>query len=225
MGSGKLITFEGIEGCGKTTQRDMLANYLEGKDFKVLRLREPGGVEISEKIRKVILDPETKSEMYNLTELLLFSAARTQFTKEKLRPALKSGKVILQDRYYDSTNAYQGYGLGINLDVIDFLNKIATMGIRPNITFFLDIPVELGLAKTIKAEFGKKDRIERKSLNYHQKVREGYLEIAQKEPERVKVIPYAENSPDMVHKEIVKYVDEILNQGKKWQKSLQEIVN
>lgn len=207
---GMLFTFEGTEGCGKTTQRDLLGNYFESKDQKFVKLREPGGVDISENIRKVLLDPETKSEMSKITELLLFSAARSQFVSERVAPLLERGKIILLDRYYDSTTAYQGYGNGTDLSMIYSMHQIATKGIKPDLTFLLDIPVEKGLKKTLKNEFGKLDRIERKSMSYHEKVRQGYLEIAKREPERVKVIQYIDGGPEEMHKEIVKYVEKTL---------------
>lgn len=221
---GWLITFEGGEGSGKTTQRDLLANYLESKGYEVLKLREPGGVEISEAIRKLLLDPKIRGEIDPLTELLLFSASRSQFVREKLIPALEDGKIVLLDRYYDSTTAYQGYGGGVNLDSIRQIQSIATEGISPHITFLLDVSPEIGTTKLTVQEFGSKDRIERKGISFHEKVRRGYLETAKKEPERIKVINYISGGIERMHKEIVGYVDEILKKTK-WQKSLQETWN
>jgi dTMP kinase len=182
---GKFITFEGSEGCGKSTQSRMLYEYLKKKGYKVLYLREPGGTKISERIREILLDPE--NQIGAETEMLLYMAARAQVVKEIIRPAMLKGKIVICDRFLDSTIAYQGYGLGINLSDIKRIGEFATAGIKPDITVLLDLPVNEGL----KYRKFSKDRIERRSFAYHLKVRNGYLKLAKQEPKRIKIVKVA----------------------------------
>lgn len=177
------ITFEGPEGSGKTTHSKLLCEFLRKKGFKVLHTREPGGTLISEKIRKILLDPKNKG-MDIGCEMLLYMAARAQIVEEKILPALREGKIVVCDRFTDATLAYQGYAGGVGLKVINNIAGIVTKGLKPDITFLLDIDAKIGLLRTGRS----KDRMERKSILYHNKVRNGYLAIARKEPERVKVI-------------------------------------
>jgi dTMP kinase len=179
---GKFITFEGSEGCGKSTQSEMLYRYLKSRGKKVVYLREPGGVSLSEKIRGLLLDPE--SRISPEAETLLYMAARAQVVKDVIQPALKAGRIVICDRFLDSTVAYQGFGLGIDIGMIKAIGKFATLGIKPHLTFFLDLPVKKGL----KHRSNCKDRIERRSFKYHEAVRKGYLELARLEPKRIKVI-------------------------------------
>jgi len=179
---GKFITFEGSEGCGKSTQSKLLYQYLKKKGYPVIYLREPGGTRISEKIRRVLLDP--KNHITPLCETLLYMAARAEVVNEVIKPALLKGKIVICDRFLDSTIAYQGYGLGIDIKAIRFIGKIATAGIRPDLTIFLDLPVRKGL----KYRTSGKDRIERRSLAYHERVRKGYLTLARQEPGRIKIV-------------------------------------
>jgi dTMP kinase len=183
MKRGIFITFEGPEGSGKTTHSRLLCEFLRKKGFKVLHTREPGGVLISEKIRKILLDPRNK-DMDVGCEMLLYMAARAQIVKEKILPALKQGKIVVCDRFTDATLAYQGYAGGMDLKIINNIANIVTKGLKPNITFLLDISAKAGLLRAGRA----KDRMERKSILYHNKVRNGYLSIAKKEPKRVKVL-------------------------------------
>jgi dTMP kinase len=183
MKHGIFITFEGPEGSGKTTHSRLLCDFLRKKGFKVLHTREPGGVLISEKIRKILLDPKNKG-MDVACEMLLYMAARAQIIKEKILPSLKQGKVVVCDRFTDATLAYQGYAGGMDLNIIGDIAAIVTKGLKPDITFLLDIDARLGLLRAGRA----KDRMERKSILYHNKVRNGYLSIAKKEPKRVKVL-------------------------------------
>jgi dTMP kinase len=183
MKHGIFITFEGPEGSGKTTHSRLLCEFLRKKGFKVLHTREPGGVLISEKIRKILLDPKNKG-MDVGCEMLLYMAARAQIVKEKILPALKQGKIVVCDRFTDATLAYQGYAGGMDLKIINNIANIVTKGLKPNITFLLDISAKAGLLRAGRA----KDRMERKSILYHNKVRNGYLSIAKKEPKRVKVL-------------------------------------
>jgi dTMP kinase len=183
---GKFITFEGSEGCGKSTQSRMLFDHLKAKGVKTIYLREPGGVKISEKIRELLLNPESKISPQ--AETLLYMAARAQVVADLIKPALLKGKIVICDRFLDSTIAYQGYGLGMDISLIKAIGKFATLGISPDLTIFLDLPVKKGL----KHRFAK-DRIEQRSLVYHQRVRKGYLDLAAKEPRRIKIIKVEDN--------------------------------
>ncbi|MCX5687221.1 MAG: dTMP kinase [Candidatus Omnitrophica bacterium] len=181
---GIFITFEGPEGSGKTTHSRLLCEFLRKKNFKVLHTREPGGTLISEKIRKILLDPKNKG-MDVGCEMLLYMAARAQIVEEKILPALKQGKIVVCDRFTDATLAYQGYAGGMNLKVvIDNIAGVVTKGLKPDVTFLLDIDAKIGLLRAGKS----KDRMERKSILYHNKVRNGYLSIAKKESKRIKII-------------------------------------
>lgn len=180
---GKFITFEGSEGCGKSTQSKLLYNYLKRMKRRVIYLREPGATAISEKIRQVLLNPRNDS-ISPECEMLLYMAARSQIVKEVIAPALKEGKIVICDRFLDSTLAYQGYGLGISINLIKKIGEFATSGIKPDLTIFLDLAVKKGL----RYRHARKDRIEQRSLSYHGRVRNGYLKLAQKEPGRIKVV-------------------------------------
>ncbi len=173
------ITFEGLDYSGKSTQVTLLSDRLSRNDFKVIVLREPGGTEIGEKIRKILLD-KTNTAMNEASELLLFSASRSQLVHEVIQPALDAGMVVICDRYYDSTTAYQGNGRGISLDVINTLNKFATGGLTPKLTFFLDIPIK-EIEKRILTAKKNRDRMESNNIEFYEKVRNGYLQIAEKE--------------------------------------------
>jgi dTMP kinase len=180
---GKFITFEGSEGCGKSTQSKLLYDYLKSQGKKVVYLREPGATKVSEKIREILLDAKNDA-MLPECEMLLYMAARSQIVGEIIKPQLKKGFIVICDRFLDSTIAYQGYGLGMNIGFIKRVGKFATLGIKPNLTIFLDLPVSSGLVH----RDGNKDRIEKRSLAYHFRVREGYLALARKEPKRIKIV-------------------------------------
>jgi len=179
---GKFITFEGSEGCGKSTQSRLLFQYLKNKGYDAVYLREPGGVKVSEKIRKLLLD--SNNEISPVCETLLYMAARAEVVDKVIRPALASGKTVICDRFMDSTVAYQGYGLGIDIRAITYIGGFATKGIKPDLTIFLDLPLRKGL----KYRHQKEDRIEKRPLAYHRRVREGYLRMAGLEPARIKII-------------------------------------
>ena len=179
---GLFITFEGPEGSGKSTHSRLLCNFLRKKGLKVLYTREPGGTLISEKIRKVLLDPKNKG-MDAATEMLLYMAARVEIVKQKILPALEKRKIVVCDRFLDATVVYQGYAGGLDVKLIKNIGRLVTGGISPDLTFLLDIDVKHGLRRAGKT----KDRMERKSILYHKKVRKGYLAIARGEPRRMKV--------------------------------------
>ncbi len=180
---GTFITFEGSEGSGKSTQIKLVRAYLKVKKQPILFVREPGGVKISEKIRNILLDVKSV-KMSDECETLLYMAARAQLVEEVIAPALKKGKIVLCDRFLDSTVAYQGYGNGVDVTTIKKIGQFATQGIRPDITFFFDIDAKKGLSRISR----KKDRIERRAIPYHSRVRRGYIKIARQEPGRVKLI-------------------------------------
>jgi dTMP kinase len=185
------ITFEGIEGCGKSTQADLVREFLEGRGFSVLVTREPGGSPIGEQIRRILLEPANHG-MVALTELLLYEASRCQHVEAVIRPALDAGKVVICDRFFDASTAYQGYGRGLDIAMVGRLNLVATGSRKPDLTIVLDLPVDVGLKR-----LGKKlDRIEREAVEFHQRVRKGYLRIARDEPGRVKVVNAAGSIDD-----------------------------
>ncbi|RKU39291.1 dTMP kinase [Candidatus Poribacteria bacterium] len=192
---GIFITFEGVEGSGKTTQAQRLATALGPN---VLLTREPGGPPIAERIRDIFLTSEGITPM---TELLLITAARAQHVHELIRPALTANQIVVCDRFIDASVAYQGYRGGIDLAFIHQLNHIATGGLTPDITFILDLPPEIGLSRQQQGGTHR-DRLDRESLELHRKVREGYLSIAKANSHRVKLID-ATQSPDVVHTEVL----------------------
>jgi dTMP kinase len=174
------ITFEGLDNSGKSTQVQMLAEHLTREEQHVLVLREPGGTEIGEHIRTMLLDKNNTS-MTEASELFLFSASRSQLVKEIIKPALEGGMVVVSDRYDDSTTAYQGYGRGISLEVISTINRYATDNLVPDLTFFLDIPIKEIEKRVLRAKKNK-DRMESSGIDFYERVRNGYLELAKKEP-------------------------------------------
>lgn len=178
------ITFEGPDGSGKTTQARLLAEYLRARGYVVVLTREPGGTAIGEQVREVILSTRNRT-MRNETEVLLFSAARAQIVAEVIRPALAAGKIVVCDRYADSTLAYQGYGLGLDLDALRAITRFATGGLMPDLTFLVDVPVEIGLARRRR---GETNRLDQKDIEYHTRVRNGYWALVRAEPQRFIVI-------------------------------------
>jgi dTMP kinase len=186
MRKGYFITFEGAEGSGKSTQIRNAVAFLKKKGRSVVMLREPGGTRISEAIRNILLDKNLK-EMARVTELLLYLAARAQIVHEKILPALKRGKVVICDRFEDSTRAYQGFGRGLSLAAIENASKLVRGALKPDLTFVLDIDIAEGLARG-----GRHDRIEREALSFHKRVRRGFLALAKKEPQRMIVLDTSE---------------------------------
>jgi dTMP kinase len=180
---GLFVTFEGPEGCGKTSQLRLLAAHLRDQGCDVLTTREPGGTPISERVRAIVLDP-THPDMEPTTEFLLFSAARAQHVAEVIRPHLEHGGVVLCDRFADSSLAYQGYGYGLDLEARRAITHFATGGLLPDLTFFLDLPVEIGLRRKAGGRGDAWNRMEQKQIAYHERVRAGYLAMAADEPGR-----------------------------------------
>jgi dTMP kinase len=202
---GKFITIEGCEGVGKSTQLKLLREYFDLIGVDAVFTREPGGTEIAEKIREVILDANNK-EMKATTELLLYAAARRQHTEELIIPAVKSGKVVVCDRYADSTTAYQGYARDLDKATVRTLNEIAMAGVKIDVTLFLDLPPEKGFAR--KGGADSKDRLESEQLSFHDKVYEGYCAIADAEKDRVKRIDASKTAEEVFEaiKEVLKNI-------------------
>jgi dTMP kinase len=198
------ITFEGIDGCGKSTQLDMLAEVLEERGYEVLKVREPGATPLSEAIREILLS--VKHTITPVAEMMLFAASRAQLVETVIRPALKEGKIVLCDRFVDSTTAYQGYGRGISLKDIAECNAIATNGLLPVRTYFLDISLECAKKRFAGQSL---DRMERAGEDFFKKVRDGYIQIAESEAERVLKIN-GECGIAELHEEIMKDIDETL---------------
>lgn len=212
-----LISFEGGDGSGKTTQLKLLDNYLASRGKLCLSTREPGGTTLGEMIRKILLEAG-KVEIASSTELFLYLADRAQHVHEVIRPALASGRLVLCDRFTDSTLAYQGYGRGVDLDMLRRLNQVASHGITPDVTFLLDCPVEVGLSRTaqrnmnLKSGGSREDRFEQERADFHERVRRGFLELARVEPKRIYVLD-ASRPTEEVHHEIKKIVDQKLANG------------
>ncbi len=204
---GIFITFEGIDGSGKDTQAKLLAKYFKNKGYSVIRTREPGGTSIGEKIRKILLSPKI-SRVDQRAEVLLFAASRAQIVSNIIKPALEKGKIVISNRYVDSSYAYQGIARKMGLDWVIEINKWATQGLLPDITFFLDIPEELGLKRVDKSR-NIRDKIEKDGEIFQKKVREGYYKLAKLFPERYRVID-ANRNEDLIQKDIRKEVDKFI---------------
>lgn len=185
MARGLFITVEGVDGCGKTTQTARIAAALEAAGHDVLRLREPGGVAISEKIRGILLDP-AHGEMGDACELLLYEAARAQLVHEVIAPALAAGKTVVCDRFYDSTTAYQAYANGFDLESVKRANALAVGECRPDVTLVFDVDVDVAAARRHGRDAA--DRLELKGLEYQRRVARGFRAIAAEEPRRVRVV-------------------------------------
>jgi len=205
------ISFEGIEGSGKTTNIHNAVRFLQDKGHDCAITREPGGTRIGEKIRAILLDPSNKG-MDPLTELLLYTADRSQHINEVISPLLSAGKTVVCDRYYDATVVYQGYARGLDTALILRLHRWLFENLKPDITLLLDLPPEVGLSRAWKQiDTGDRDRVETRfeeeTLSFHKKVRSGYLEMARLEPERYRIID-ASKEPDQVRKEIARTLAE-----------------
>ena len=203
------ITFEGLDFCGKSTQVSLLKTYLESISQKTLLLREPGGTEISEKIRDILL-AKKNSRMVMEAELLLFSSSRAQLVRDVILPKLSEGQIVISDRFHDSTTAYQGFGRGIDLDFIEKLNSFVIQNALPDITFFIDISVQEAKRRKELNQFFDLDRIEVSNDDFYTKVREGYLYVSKKEKRFFRID--GTNSIEEIHKEIKSKVNVLLEQ-------------
>ncbi|MBN1106071.1 MAG: dTMP kinase [Deltaproteobacteria bacterium] len=209
---GLFITFEGIEGCGKTTQIRRLAKRLGRRGVPVLTTKEPGGTAIGQGIRRMLLDARNR-HLSPVAEWMLYAADRAQHVEEVIRPALRQGKWVLCDRFMDATEVYQGWARGQDTEMIRIINEILTGGIRPRRTFLLDLPVETGLRRALKRNLSPaqrgQDRFEREHLSFHRKVRKAYLQLARREPERFIVIE-ASGTQGEIEAAICRHIEALL---------------
>lgn len=204
MNKGVFITFEGPDGCGKTTIVKMVEKYLHENNIEYISTREPGGINISEQIRTIILD-KANTEMDGKTETLLYVASRRQHLSERVIPALKSGKVVICDRFIDSSLAYQGYARGIGIDEVMNINEFAIDGYMPHLTLYLDIEPQVGLARIASNNQREINRLDVEKLDFHKRVREGYFKLLEKYPDRIKKID-ANQSIDRVFEDVKNYL-------------------
>lgn len=203
MKRGLFVTVEGTDGCGKTTQITNIVDYLSSLGCRVILTREPGGTRISENIRSIILDPAF-TEMHSITELMLYSAARAQLVEQVIRPAIANCETVICDRYIDSFYAYQGYGRGLDMEMLKKITSLAINNTMPDITFFFDLVPEIGLRRRMKAANG--DRIENEQMEFHRRVYHGYRQLAKENPERIKTID-ASRSVDEVWEDVRRQLD------------------
>ncbi len=206
---GKLISFEGSEGSGKSTQISRLAKHVQLLGREVVTTREPGGTEIGEQIRNILVHNSKGDEMCAETELLLFTAARAQLVREVIAPALGRGAVVLSDRFLDSTTVYQGIARKLASDPVNLINQFAVGNVMPDLTVIIDVPTELGLQRIRQRASGLPDRMERENIDFYNKVREGYLLLAKSMPSRFLVID-GSHSEDVVEKHIWAGLQKIL---------------
>lgn len=204
MQKGLFITFEGADGCGKTTQLNLLKDYLTKKKYDVILTREPGGKGLGEKIREILLNYD--GEVSNRCESFLFLADRAQNVDVIVNPAIKQGKIVLCDRHTDSSVAYQGYGRGLDIEQIKALNNLATGGKQPDLTLVFDVDIETSM----KRVGNQKDRMESSGIEFFNRVRNGYLELAKQEPDRIKVIDSTKSIED-VHKQVLDVINKYIN--------------
>jgi dTMP kinase len=210
--SGAFITFEGIEGSGKSTQISSLQQRLSEQGRPVRLTREPGGTPIGDQVRRILLDPANRL-LDPTAELLLYAASRAQHLREVILPELDAGRIVLCDRFSDATLAYQGYGRGLSIPTIRELDRIVTAGLRPALTVLLDLPVETGLGRargrnTSQGLHGEA-RFENEDLLFHNRVRDGYLRLAQEEPARIRIVNAA-RTPEEIQADVRTIVDEVL---------------
>ncbi len=201
------ISFEGVEGAGKSTQVKLIADFLRSAGHDVIETVEPGGTKIGGEIRKLLLEP--RNQMDPLAELLLYYASRAQHVREVIYPAILEKKIVITDRFIDSTVAYQGHARGLDLQIIETLNEIVAPDIKPSLTILLDMDVEEGLRRNRQAR--KEDRFEMEAVEFHNRVRSGFLQIAREEPERVKVVDASRNA-DEVTRDIIDIIKETLGE-------------
>jgi dTMP kinase len=207
------ITFEGIEGCGKTTQIGHLTSYFKKNQRPFLLTREPGGTQVGEKIRQILLSSDTIG-IEPMAELFLYVADRIQHYRQVIAPARREDKVVLCDRFADATTVYQGFGRGLDLAWIEEIHARALENFKPDLTFLLDLPVEVGLGrawKRLERDQTREDRFEKEALEFHQRIREGYLTLARKEPHRILVMDGLKDEQTL-HREIVSHLPEALRE-------------
>jgi len=212
-----LITLEGIEGSGKTTQIDYIAAYLKNCGLEYIITKEPGGTLLGKKIRSILLDPENV-DIHPMTELLLYAADRVQHIKELISPMMDAGKVVICDRFCDSTTVYQGFTRGIDVSLIQRLNSLVLEGMVPDITFILDLDPEIGLNRAWKqirngSRSESETRFENEKLQFHESVRNGYLELARQEPHRFVVVDASEKPP-LVREQILEHLEKCFKKKK-----------
>lgn len=203
MEKGLFITLEGADGCGKTTQLNLLKEYLTNRGYEIVVTREPGGKGLGEKLREILLNYD--GEVSDRCEAFLYLADRAQNIDTIIKPAINSGKIVLCDRHTDSSVAYQGYGREQNIDNINMLNELAVNGVHPDLTIVFDIDTETSMER-VGAE---KDRLESAGIEFHKRVRNGYLEIAKKNPQRIKVVDASQTIED-VQRDVIKIVEWVL---------------
>lgn len=203
MKRGLFVTVEGTDGCGKTTQITNIVDYLSSLGCRVILTREPGGTRISENIRSIILDPAF-TEMHSITELMLYSAARAQLVEQVIKPAIANCETVICDRYVDSFYAYQGYGRGLDMEMLKQITSLAINNTMPDITFFFDLDPEIGLRRRMNAANG--DRIENEQIEFHRRVYCGYRQLAKENPDRIKTID-ASRSVDEVWEDVRRQLD------------------
>lgn len=216
MKKGLFITFEGLEGCGKTTQAKMLYNLLNKKGIPFIFTKEPGGTKIGQKIRKILLDQKNDGMDYK-AEMLLFLASRAENVRLIILPALEEGKIVISDRFYDSTTAYQGYGRGVDLKIVKHLNALVVGKAIPDVTFFLDIEPQEGLKRSTAFSHSREIRFEEEFVNkkiidgklFLERVRDGYYKLSKEESGRIKVID-ANRSKEEIFKDIIKIINKKL---------------
>ena len=201
---GKFISFEGIDGCGKTTQIKFLEEYLLKQGYNILVLREPGGTKVGEKVRDILLDKN--NFISPVTEMLLYASSRAQLVEEKILPALEKGQIVILDRFVDSSYVYQGYARGLGIEKVKLVNEIATMGILPDVTIYIDITPEEAMKRRGKREA---DRLEKESWEFHKKVREGYIKLVKEFPKRFVFIDGMQELMK-VHQDIIDVVKKYL---------------
>jgi dTMP kinase len=208
---GKFIVLEGVDGAGKSTQAYLLAKYLSEKKMRVLPVREPGGTELGERIREILLDPG-EDRMTTQCELLLYMASRAQLVGEVVKPSLENGHIVISERYLLSSLAYQGYAGGLATEAIQAIGAFAVMGLEPDLTIILDVDPEIGMRRdTVPGVVAEEqyDRIEKKGVEFQKKVREGFLGLAKFDPGRIKILD-GSRSPKAVHQEIKKLVEGVI---------------
>jgi dTMP kinase len=199
------ISFEGIDGCGKTTQLNILSEHLRALGYEVINIREPGGTDISEKIREILLN--SKEEIHSITELLLFESARSHLVNTIIKPAIAANKIVISDRFFDSTTAYQGYGRGLNIATVELFNKMASLEIAPDITFYLDVSLKIAKERSTRKIY---DRIENSGNEFFERVIEGFRDLSLKNPDRI-VLVDASNEIEVTEKKIFDIIMKFLN--------------